>query len=305
MKIIGIVMIKNEADVIESFIRINSRVLDEIHIVDDGSDDQSLEILFALQRDGFPIYLYDHKIEGVQPQASVMTMMLRRLSQSPWDYAVLLDADEFLIEERPAIQADFENMQGRDFGLLKWLTFVPTTDTYEASVDPLNSIFLPRRSEISYEKLVVPHAKALVTQVTPGNHSAAGTEGQYAQLETRLAHVPVRSSAQIMAKALIGSHRLSIKRGRVGREGFHWDEMAESVRKASYKLNVVELQRMTLNYEKTDRRDQSLELLLEPKIPSIGALKYTDLSRLTLLSRLDNFVAELCRQLIRSGERIA
>lgn len=51
-KRVGLSMVRNESDVIETFIRHNLTLLDELHIVDHNSSDNTREILIHLkQRD--------------------------------------------------------------------------------------------------------------------------------------------------------------------------------------------------------------------------------------------------------------
>ncbi|WP_422109483.1 glycosyltransferase family 2 protein, partial [Achromobacter xylosoxidans] len=44
-KLISISMVRNENDVIESFVRHNLELMDEMHIIDHGSSDGTREIL--------------------------------------------------------------------------------------------------------------------------------------------------------------------------------------------------------------------------------------------------------------------
>ena len=58
MKIASISCIKNEADLIEDFVRINSTFIDTFVFIDDSSDDTSL-ILKKLAHEGFKILLVE------------------------------------------------------------------------------------------------------------------------------------------------------------------------------------------------------------------------------------------------------
>ena len=55
MRLIGIAMVRNEADIIEAFVRHNLTVLDALVVVDHGSLDGTGEILALLQREGLPL----------------------------------------------------------------------------------------------------------------------------------------------------------------------------------------------------------------------------------------------------------
>ena len=55
MKLFGATMLRNEADIVESFVRHNLGVLDGLVAVDHGSADGTSEILAALVREGLPL----------------------------------------------------------------------------------------------------------------------------------------------------------------------------------------------------------------------------------------------------------
>ena len=57
MKITSITMVKNEMDIIESFIRYNINIVDEMIILDNGSTDYTLDILNNLIKEGLNIVL--------------------------------------------------------------------------------------------------------------------------------------------------------------------------------------------------------------------------------------------------------
>ena len=49
-------MVRNESDVIETFIRHNLTLLNELHVVDHNSSDNTREILTLLKQEGLPIH---------------------------------------------------------------------------------------------------------------------------------------------------------------------------------------------------------------------------------------------------------
>ena len=50
-------MVKNESDVIESFVRYNLNILDGMIILDNQSSDNTLEILNLLKKEGLNLYI--------------------------------------------------------------------------------------------------------------------------------------------------------------------------------------------------------------------------------------------------------
>ncbi|MDP3035130.1 MAG: glycosyltransferase family 2 protein [Methanobacteriaceae archaeon] len=55
--IFSISMVKNESDVIESFVRYNLNILDGMIILDNQSSDNTLEILNLLKKEGLNLYI--------------------------------------------------------------------------------------------------------------------------------------------------------------------------------------------------------------------------------------------------------
>ena len=95
MSFIAVVsMVRNEADVIESFVRHNLGWADRLYVAVHESSDETLSILQALQGDGLPIVLSEVK-GAAQLQSEVVTMLMRQAagaisavpSSRPWTRA--------------------------------------------------------------------------------------------------------------------------------------------------------------------------------------------------------------------------
>ena len=63
-KIFSISMVKNEMDIIESFVRYNTNVFDGMIIMDNGSTDDTLKILNLLAEEGLPIVVIEDAEKG-------------------------------------------------------------------------------------------------------------------------------------------------------------------------------------------------------------------------------------------------
>lgn len=57
MRLIGATQVRNEADIVEAFVRHNLTVLDALAIVDHGSLDGTADILRRLIGEGLPVFL--------------------------------------------------------------------------------------------------------------------------------------------------------------------------------------------------------------------------------------------------------
>ena len=95
MKLIGVATVKNEADIIEAFVRHNLHYLDSLILMDHGSTDQTPEILQALQREGLPLEILRDDSLG-RFQGDKMTLLMHRAAAAGADWVFLLDADELI-----------------------------------------------------------------------------------------------------------------------------------------------------------------------------------------------------------------
>ncbi len=296
-------MIKNESDIIESFVRINLRVVDELHIVDDGSIDRTVEIIRHLRDEGLNVNVFTfpkHSLD-FQQQSLLMTSLLKQLSDKEWDYAVFLDADEFILAERDNFEADLVSTTESHYGLMQLLTYVPISSDYFNCPDPLHELFRPRPHERPFYKVVVPRGLASDVLIWPGNHSAARNNeiprSEAHRLgKTRLAHVPVRSANQIVSKALVGAHTLSLKKNRQPGEGTHWDYIAKTIREKAYELDLADLQEIAFGYTENDRVNLARELQQSPLIPSVGKLKYVLESSALTIRAMDDLLMDVCHR---------
>ena len=76
MSLIAVVsMVRNEADVIESFVRHNLGWADRIYVAVHESTDETLSILQSLQQDGLPLFLSEVR-GAAQVQSEVVTALM-------------------------------------------------------------------------------------------------------------------------------------------------------------------------------------------------------------------------------------
>ena len=94
--IAAISMVRNKADVIESFVRHTLRFADWLYITDHRSEDATREILSALVSEGLPILVIYYEQEG-HAQSEIMTKQLYQAIDDGADIVLPLDADEFLL----------------------------------------------------------------------------------------------------------------------------------------------------------------------------------------------------------------
>lgn len=306
VRIAGATMVKNECDIIELFVRINSRHLDHIFIVDHCSSDTTRTILARLMAEGYPLTVYAYEASDFQ-QSQVITWLVRQIASSgSYDYIVTLDADEFI---NPKLETFSESLvasipQGK-CGHIKWESFAPIRDEYYSAEAPLFELFRQRFTENpQFYKVVISSSVGINCTVTEGNHFATvnGQMVDYLPVEATLQHVPVRSADQLYGKALIGNHRLSIKVGRGKNETTHWDDIAQLIRKKNYMLPHEDLLKIALEYASDGGNfvDKQPMLIEGSRIGTANdKIVFKDLSKINIVHTFDMLAESLCREILR------
>src|SRR5262245_57664001 len=97
MRIVAISMVKNESDIIESFVRHHAPLVDVHYILDNRSADSTLEILRRLESEGLRLVVMSDE-DGSYDQSRKMTDLMRRAAaETDADLILPLDVDEFLL----------------------------------------------------------------------------------------------------------------------------------------------------------------------------------------------------------------
>jgi hypothetical protein len=238
MQLHAVAMVRNEADLIEAFVRHNAALLDALHVVDHRSDDGTREILEDLLMQGLPLTLerYD---EPAQRQSEILTRVARSAFAAGADCVFPLDADEFLKMPR---RTEFERAVhsfGRQYcAAMEWQTYVP--DAMPPNAPPLAAARKRRAAEAhGLHKVVLTEvfAQTPAAVIGPGNHTVlmqgpgqdlARHPAKLALLPASLvalAHFPVRSASQLVRKVTLGwKAHLAAGRGDASL-AYHWREL--------------------------------------------------------------------------------
>lgn len=300
--VVAIAVVKDEADIIEQFVRHNLAYVGHLFVIDDDSKDGTREILMQLEQEGLRVTLFERQGSHFQ-QAYLINSLLANLRKNgvTYDYVLPLDADEFLraptFDLLGTLKASIPPLHT---GWLRSVNFVPLQD--EAPGGNLAAQFALGRPEgpsDGSKKIVAPYGLMEKGEISEGNHLLliGGASAPLAELPTVfLQHLPVRSADQIMAKSLVGSWRLAIKPGRHPDEGRHWDRMAATVRANGYRAPLELRQRLSYDYPALLDEGALPDLAGSPAFegPAL-ALRYQDLRRSSLARSLDNYVGHLTR----------
>ena len=304
-KIAALTMVKDEADIIELFIKINSKFIDHFFIVDHASTDNTLKILMLMKNSGYPLTILNYN-EPTYDQILVTNYLLK-LAIEANDYAffIPLDADEFIYNPSQSKFIDIlrSEIEFGNCGLFKWVNYAPTSDNYFSTINPLFQLFRKRSTEPNqFYKVIIPDELAKIGSTTMGNHQFLinGKNTTYSFVSPFLQHCPVRSSQQIIAKSIIGSHRFSLKKDRLPNEGFHWDNITNKIRNNNYILDDHSLKDIALHYAiNSDHSSINIDLMLDSE--KIGDeqnfIELFDLAQINYIRNFDLFANELCIKL--------
>jgi hypothetical protein len=136
MRLFGMAMLRNEADIVEAFVRHNLTILDGIAIVDHASFDGTTEILARLRSEGLPLRIVRDPNPGFF-QAERMTVVAREVfAHENADFVFALDGDEFLkVASREALEQALSNVPAGSHASLHWLTYVPQSFDEDRAVE--------------------------------------------------------------------------------------------------------------------------------------------------------------------------
>ena len=214
-RVAAITMVKNEADIIESFARHILCLADVLLVADHLSTDATPEILTALQKEGLALR-WERYCQSGYHQAEVMTGLLwKAIREEQADIILALDADEFPVAEQGGTWLR-EYLQGLDreqVYQLPWVCYSLSRPESDQDQFLLSRPML-RRSEVEPLGKVLLGAGAVQVRqlsLSQGNHVAKtpeqmgtvfGVSAMPVAQGVHLAHFPKRSQAQQISKTL-------------------------------------------------------------------------------------------------------
>lgn len=223
MNLIGIVMARNEADVIRlSLLHHLSQGLDQVFVIDNGSTDGTIEILDQLsQADPRVAWRSD---AGPYKQSAALTELAREAFRMGADWVVPFDADEFWWVRRGNLRTKLESttagaisapvinfVQHRDQRQPNEAGLLTMTRRPPRPIDP-NQAWV-ESGQVGFIELRYPpkwvFRPTAETVVEAGNHAVSGIAGIRAE-GSGLAclHAPLRSRACLERKAEYGVRAL-------------------------------------------------------------------------------------------------
>lgn len=257
MRLFGVAMVRDEADVVEAFVRHNARILDGLIVADHGSLDGTRGILSRLEAEGLPLRVVPVDEPAFFQSRHVTELARRALAAEHADFAFALDADEFLkVPSRPVLESALSAVPAAMHALVHWQTYVPD-DLESASTFGPGHLWRRLKSERHAMHKVAASRALLETPsavITDGNHLVAEpyarTPPRHARLPAGVvayAHCPVRSREQLSAKVVTG-YLADLAAQAPGREfAHHWGELYRRIASGAT-LPAESLREIACNY---------------------------------------------------------
>ena len=255
MKIVSITMIKNESDIIESFIRYNLNIFNEMIILDNGSTDDSSNIILKLQNEKLPVVLIKDD-DAYYNQNDKLTYLLNRaIDEFDADMVCPLDADEFISSDITNPREILENLDENSYYQIRWQTYVPTAN------DDFDIKFIPSRLNHVRDEQFDIHYKIVIPKNVVNNFDVSIDMGSHNLIfknpeekltpirinDLRIAHFPLRSLEQCMSKILVGWPNPIEKNKQNNVWGHHWKSLFEKI-KQKRTISYEDLEYFSKNY---------------------------------------------------------
>lgn len=236
-KIWSFTTVKDEEDIIESFVRYNMNIFDGMVISDNGSNDSTLDILYKLKEEGYNIDILVDESKYFDQLVKRNELLKHTMECHNPDFAFPLDADELVCTTQNVNPKNIINKLDKNY-LHKY-----RLRNYVLTGKETNELFVPKRIttyRIDNENLPGNYKcfisntifeKGLTLEI--GSHGAHLNNNEKLQekiLEKLyIAHFPVRSKYQIINKTITGRlNNLSLHSREEG-FGFHQYEILDEI----------------------------------------------------------------------------
>ena len=291
-KIIVVSMAKNEADIIESFVRYYMTFVDGMIIVDHNSDDNTGAILAELQNE-YPSLIVDQLKTIEHVQSEVMTNLVKiAANELGADWVLPLDIDEYLIPKDGADCRSILSSITDDVISLNWIEHELVDTEHDRDVFLLNRA-CNRSSNVNFmTKIFIKgsYVRNNEIRLIQGNHglmNIAGDGGEFLAYAPRcssfiLAHFPFRSREQYISKHALGWLTSAMKYSVTTIAATNWKRAFNKICDNDYEIPKV-------------KDAQFVGKMYKENI----TLKYTDSKPINVLSRVLKLAEKICDKYAR------
>jgi len=279
MRTIAVSIIRNEADILETFVRYHLQMIERMIVINHRSVDLSPQILRSLKQEGLNLEL-DEDTSLDQPQSRALTCAMKRAARDLGaDWVLPLDADEFLaVSDGGTVREAIESFPVDRVIRIPWRTYIPMPSDDVDEFNVLKRITHCRRAEHhQIFKVLVPAPLARRRRVALGfgSHQLSRRTvfgpRESPSVETDrlvLAHFPVRSGSQVATKAIMGWLACLARSDRSRKDNYHLKRIYDRFREGN-PIGPEELSSMALVYA-AGQRPVDTEVAFSPIRPERG-----------------------------------
>ncbi len=204
-KIVSITRLLNEGDIVEAFVRHHEAHLDQMLFLDHGSTDRTLEILRALQAEGFALKLFQSFAASFDEIGDDVWSYQVASQILGADWVVFLDADEFIATPNAVPLATLLPAAHKAACIGRVVYGQSHHDNPAETVIPWRQRW--RSTQDTKAQKIILRA-SLPNIVVESGHGAAFSDGQKLDAmklpHVALAHYPRRNGWQFMQKICTG-----------------------------------------------------------------------------------------------------
>lgn len=282
-------MIKNEADIIESFVRYNMNFLEKMIFIDNGCTDDTIKILDLLKEENYNIEIYNEAHLDYEQYMLENKYLYKIAREYECDFVIPLDADEFLCSDSDLVE-EMNKLSPDSIHYIYWRTYIITNDD-AINGDILSSMNYIRdqKYDSTYTKVIIPKQLLLKypIMISMGHHTVEGFQEIKININKniKLAHYPVRSKAQLIRKIYLGTLSQVMRSKRTEGQGGHWFHLYRKLMSNQDIDLVYESYSYSMSQDEISAFNLDTDIHYKPIDISQcknTKCKYTDYSQLTL-----------------------
>jgi len=202
-----IVMVRNEIDIIQTFVESILALFDVVVMIDHKSEDGTAEYLLDVSKKFGKLHLYTLEEPGYH-QALTMNHMLRNsVELDGLDWVFFLDADEFLpFPDRASFQSALAEQEDFPVISMRWSNLIPKAYWQGPVTIDADTQFYHNPKLSPFTKIALQPSRVNIHKIwiEQGNHSVSnvlnGLPLPAHSVDFPVFHIPVRSKNQLLMK---------------------------------------------------------------------------------------------------------
>jgi hypothetical protein len=233
-------MVKNESDIIESFVRRHIDMVDAMLIVNHNSVDSTGKILELLKEEGLNLFISNEKIVEYEQSRIMTNLLYKAINEFNADIVIPLDADEFLVPSNDVNDCRqlLETIDTNSVYRIDSFNYFQPHAVPVPVAFSLDDVKLKSRTRQKMGKIII--GRDIVTKfnvgLAMGNHDVAISRRKRKHVnfinfdKIHIAHCQIRSEEQFLSKIAV-NYLLDLSRTeRDPRDSYHIKNIFEKIK---------------------------------------------------------------------------